>query len=140
MKNLRTFVAGFALVAGPAAIASAQSSDGADLTGAGATFPAPIYQKWFADYAAKTGVKINYQPIGSGGGIRQLSEQTVDFGASDAPMTDEEMAKAKGGPIQHIPTVLGAVCVTYNLAEVSKPLNLTGDLLADMFLGKITKW
>src|SRR5690242_13789109 len=122
MKNLRTFVAGFALVAGPAAIASAQSSDGADLTGAGATFPAPIYQKWFADYAAKTGVKINYQQIGSGGGIRQLSEQTVDFGASDAPMSDDEMAKAKGGQVLHFPTVLGAVVITYNLPGVTRSL------------------
>ena len=122
-----------------AAAASTGGSD-AQLTGAGATFPAPIYQKWFADYAAKTGVKINYQPIGSGGGIRQLSEQTVDFGASDAPMSDDEMSKAKGGPVQHIPTVLGAVCVTYNLAEVTKPLNLSGDLIADIFLGKVTKW
>src|SRR3954447_20563154 len=84
----------------------------ADLTGAGATFPYPIYSKWFADYAAKTGVKINYQSIGSGGGIRQLSEQTVDFGASDAPMSDDEMSKAKGGQVLHFPTVLGAVCVT----------------------------
>src|SRR3954463_11062987 len=78
-----------------------------DLTGAGATFPYPIYSKWFSDYATKTGVKINYQSIGYGGGIRQLSEQTVDFGASDAPMSDAELAKAKGGPILHIPTVLG---------------------------------
>jgi phosphate transport system substrate-binding protein len=131
--------AGAAQSGGAAAATTGGASD-AQLTGAGATFPAPIYQKWFADYAAKTGVKINYQPIGSGGGIRQLSEQTVDFGASDAPMTDDEMAKAKGGPVQHIPTVLGAVCVTYNLPEVNKPLNLTGDVIADMFLGKITKW
>ena len=78
-------------------------SGGVDLTGAGATFPYPIYSKWISDYTAKTGVKINYQAIGSGGGIRQLSEGTVDFGASDAPMTDDEMAKAKGGPILHIP-------------------------------------
>ena len=124
---------------GQPAAASTGSSD-AQLTGAGATFPAPIYQKWFADYAGKTGVKINYQPIGSGGGIRQLSEQTVDFGASDAPMSDDEMSKAKGGPVQHIPTVLGAVCITYNLPEVTKTLNLTGDLIADVFLGKVTKW
>ena len=124
---------------GGAAAATPGASD-AQLTGAGATFPYPIYSKWFADYAAKTGVKINYQPIGSGGGIRQLSEQTVDFGASDAPMTDDEMSKAKGGPIQHIPTVLGAVVLTYNLAEVTKPLNLTGDLIGDIFLGKVTKW
>jgi phosphate transport system substrate-binding protein len=119
---------------------SAAPGSDAGLTGAGATFPYPIYSKWFADYAAKTGVKINYQPIGSGGGIRQLSEETVDFGASDAPMTDDEMSRAKGGPIQHIPTVLGAVCITYNIPEVTGPLKLSGDLIADIFLGKVTKW
>ena len=126
--------------AGAAPAAASKAASDAQLTGAGATFPYPIYSKWFADYAAKTGVKINYQPIGSGGGIRQLSEQTVDFGASDAPMTDAEMANAKGGPIQHIPTVLGAVCITYNLPEVTKALNLTGDLIADIFMGKVAKW
>src|SRR5438105_14249441 len=99
-------------VAGIAVLAGAQNTGGADLTGAGATFPNPIYSKWFADYAAKTGVKINYQPIGSGGGIKQLQEQTVDFGASDAPMSDAEMASAKGGSVLHIPTVLGAVVIT----------------------------
>ena len=125
---------------GAAAAAASSAGGSAGLTGAGATFPYPIYSKWFDAYATKTGVKINYQPIGSGGGIRQLSEQTVDFGASDAPMTDDEMAKAKGGPIQHIPTVLGAVCITYNVPEVTKALNLTGDLIADIFLGKVTKW
>ena len=125
---------------GTAAAGATQSGSGAALTGAGATFPYPIYSKWFDTYAAKTGVKINYQSIGSGGGVRQLSEQTVDFGASDAPMSDEELSKAKGGPVQHIPTVLGAVCVTYNLPEVKQTLNLTGDLVADIYLGKVTKW
>ena len=120
--------------------ASKGPSGGADLTGAGATFPAPIYQKWFHDYAEKTGVKINYQPIGSGGGIRQLTEQTVDFGASDAPMTDAELAKTKGGAVLHIPTVLGAVVVTYNLPGAPTALKLTGDVVGDIFLGKITKW
>lgn len=120
--------------------ASAPPSSGSvDLTGAGATFPAPIYSKWFADYATKTGVKINYQAIGSGGGIRQLSEGTVDFGASDSPMKDEEIAKAKG-PILHIPTVLGAVAITYNLPEVTAQLKLTGPVVADIFAGKIKKW
>ena len=123
-----------------AAPAAATAAGGAGLTGAGATFPYPIYSKWFTDYAAKSGVKINYQPIGSGGGIRQLQEQTVDFGASDAPMSDDEMSKAKGGPVQHIPTVLGAVCITYNVPEITQPLKLTGDLVADIFLGKVTKW
>ncbi len=111
-----------------------------DLTGAGATFPYPIYSKWFSDYAAKTGVKINYQSIGSGGGIRQLSEQTVDFGATDAPMSAEELGKAKGGAVMHIPTVLGAVVVTYNVPEIAKPLRLDGGTLANIFLGKITRW
>src|SRR5689334_16101017 len=121
--------------------ASSTSSGGSvDLTGAGATFPYPIYSKWFADYAKQTGVKINYQSIGSGGGIRQLSEQTVDFGASDSPMSDDDLAKAKGGPVLHIPTVLGAVVVTYNLPQLTKPLRLDGPTLADVFLGKITKW
>src|SRR3954469_20966948 len=110
-----------------------------DLTGAGATFPQPIYTKWFNDYATKTGVKINYQPIGSGGGIRQFLEGTVDFGATDAPMSDEEISKLKA-PALHIPTVLGAVVVTYNLPELTKPLNLTGPVVAQIYLGKITKW
>ena len=120
--------------------ASASSSGSVALTGAGATFPYPIYSKWFADYAAKTGVKINYQSIGSGGGIRQLSEQTVDFGASDSPMSDAEMAKAKGGAILHFPTVLGAVALIYNLPELKQPLKLDGPTLADIYLGTIKKW
>jgi phosphate transport system substrate-binding protein len=120
--------------------ASQSTGGGVALNGAGATFPNPIYSKWFSDYAAATGVKINYQSIGSGGGIRQLQEQTVDFGASDAPMTDAEMAKAKGGPILHFPTVLGADVVTYNLPGVTAPLHLTGEVVADIFLGRVTKW
>jgi phosphate transport system substrate-binding protein len=116
------------------------SSQSVDLTGAGATFPYPIYSKWFSEYAKLTGVKINYQSIGSGGGIRQLSEQTVDFGASDSPMSDEEMAKAKGGPILHFPTVLGADVITYNLPGVSAPLKITPDVIAAIFMGRIKKW
>ncbi len=118
----------------------AASSGSVDLNGAGATFPYPIYSKWFSDYAAQTGVKINYQSIGSGGGIRQLSEGTVDFGASDSPMTDEEIATAKGGKVFHFPSVLGADVVTYNLPEVTTALRFTPDVLADIFLGRITKW
>ena len=110
-----------------------------DLNGAGATFPYPIYSKWFADYAATSGVKINYQSIGSGGGIRQLTEGTVDFGASDAPMSDAEMAKLKA-PVLHFPTVLGAVVITYNIPGVTKAIRLTGPVVADIFAGKITKW
>jgi phosphate transport system substrate-binding protein len=120
--------------------ASASSSGSVALTGAGATFPYPIYSKWFADYAAKTGVKINYQSIGSGGGIRQLSEQTVDFGASDSPMSDAELSKAKGGPILHFPTVLGAVALIYNLPQIKEPLKLDGATLGDIYLGTIKKW
>ena len=116
------------------------SAQSVDLTGAGATFPYPIYSKWFADYATKAGVRINYQSIGSGGGIRQLSEQTVDFGASDAPMSDAELAKAKGGKVLHFPMVLGAVVVTYNVPEAKSAIKLSGAVLADIFLGKITKW
>jgi phosphate transport system substrate-binding protein len=123
-----------------AATATPSMSSSVDLNGAGATFPYPIYSKWFSDYAAKTGVKINYASIGSGGGIKQLSEGTVDFGATDGPMTEEDQAKAKGGRVLHFPAVLGAVVITYNLAEVSAPLRLTGEVLGDIFLGKIKKW
>jgi phosphate transport system substrate-binding protein len=122
------------------ASSTSSSSGSVDLTGAGATFPYPIYSKWFDLYAKATGVKINYQSIGSGGGIRQLSEGTVDFGASDSPMSDAEMAKAKFGPILHIPTVLGAVVITYNIPALSVPLDLTPQAIADIFTGKITKW
>ena len=119
--------------------AGSGSSGSVDLTGAGATFPYPLYSKWFSDYAAQTGVKINYQSIGSGGGIRQLSEGTVDFGASDSPMSDEDIGKAKG-PVMHFPTVLGAVAVAYNLPGLNAPLKLSGDVVADIFAGRITKW
>jgi phosphate transport system substrate-binding protein len=110
-----------------------------DLNGAGATFPYPIYSKWFSDYATATGVRINYQSIGSGGGIRQLTEGTVDFGASDAPMSDAEMAKMKA-PVLHFPTVLGAVVITYNIPGITKAIRLTGPVVADIFAGRITKW
>ena len=121
--------------------AAATSTGGSvDLTGAGATFPYPLYSKWFSDYAKHTGVRINYQSIGSGGGIRQLSEQTVDFGASDGPMSDAELAKAKGGHVLHIPTVLGAVAISYNLPAIAQPIRLSADVVADMFFGRITKW
>ena len=134
-SRIRSLASLAALCAFPL-VAAAQ---GVDLTGAGATFPYPIYSKWFSDYA-KTGVKINYQPIGSGGGIRQLSESTVDFGATDSPMTDGEMQKAKGGRVMHFPTVIGAVAVVYNLPGISQPLNLDGGILTDIFLGKLRKW
>ena len=137
IKLVRSIAVALSAVAVFAGGAPAQS---VDLTGAGATFPYPIYSKWFADYAQRTGVKINYQSIGSGGGIRQLSEQTVDFGASDGPMSDQELANAKGGPVLHFPTVMGAVVITYNVPGLNRPLNLSGDVIADIFSGKITKW
>ena len=109
------------------------------MNGAGATFPYPIYSKWFDEYTkVDPAVRFNYQSIGSGGGIRQISERTVDFGASDGPMTDEQLKKAPG-ELFHIPTVLGADVVTYNLPNSPK-LRFTGEVLADIFLGKITKW
>jgi phosphate transport system substrate-binding protein len=110
------------------------------LNGAGATFPYPIYSKWFSDYATQTGVRINYQSIGSGGGIKQLQDGIVDFGASDGPMSDDEISKAKHGPVLHFPTVLGAVVITYNLPGVTTPLKLTGEVISDIFMGKVTKW
>src|SRR2546421_12572771 len=99
------------------ALAAAAPAAAQSLTGAGATFPNPIYTKWFDAYNKKTGVQINYQSIGSGGGIRQFTEGTVDFGASDGPMNDEQIAAVKGN-VLHVPTVLGAVGLTYNLPAV----------------------
>jgi phosphate transport system substrate-binding protein len=110
------------------------------LQGAGATFPNPLYQKWLSEYGKlNANVKIDYQSIGSGGGIKQIQARTVDFGASDAPMSDAEL-KASPAELIHIPTVLGAVVITYNLQGVSKPLRFSPDVIADIFLGKITKW
>lgn len=114
------------------------------INGAGATFPAPIYQKWFSDYrSVDSSVQINYQAIGSGGGIRQITEGTVDFGASDGPMTDEQLSeyqKKHGFGILHFPTVLGADVPTYNIPGVKADLKFTPEALAGIFLGKITKW
>ena len=110
------------------------------LQGTGATFPAPLYQRWFTEYnKLHPEVQINYQPIGSGGGIRQIQAGTVFFGATDGPMTNDQLLQAPG-KILHLPTVLGAVVPVYNLPEVSQPLKFTGALLADIYLGKITKW
>lgn len=113
------------------------------LNGAGATFPYVIYSKWFDVYHSKTGVQINYQSIGSGAGIKQIIEGTVDFGATDAPMSAEQLEDARkkqGTEVLHIPTVLGAVVVTYNLPSVGAGLKLTEDAVAGIFLGEITKW
>ncbi len=110
------------------------------INGAGATFPYPIYSKWFDEYhKLHPDIQINYQSIGSGGGIRQVLAGTVDFGATDGPMTDEQISKAKV-KILHFPTVLGAVVPTYNIPGVSTELKLTPEALAGIFLGKITKW
>ena len=116
-------------------------ADAANLNAAGATFPAPIYQKWFQDYKAKhPKVQVNYQALGSGAGIRQLTAGTVDFGASDQPMKDEDMAKVVGAKVLHFPTVMGAVVPVYNIAGVTQDLKFTGDTLAGIFLKEITKW
>ena len=130
--RLLTAVAIFASAAAPA---SAQR-----LTGAGATFPNPIYTKWFDAYNQKTGIQINYQSIGSGGGIRQFTEGTVDFGATDGPMNESQLAAVQGN-VHHIPTVLGAVVVTYNLPSLgATKLKFDGNALVDIFMGRITKW
>ncbi len=111
-----------------------------NINGAGATFPNPIYSKWFSEYSQlHPNVKINYQSIGSGGGIRQVTEGTVDFGASDVTMTDAQISGAKV-KVMAIPTVLGAVVPVYNIPGVNKELNFSGDVIADIYLGKITTW
>ena len=110
------------------------------LTGAGATFPNPIYTKWFDAYNKKTGIQINYQSIGSGGGIRQYTEETVDFGATDGPMNQSQI-QAVAGNVLHVPAVLGAVVVTYNLPSLgSTQLKFDGNLLVDIFMGRVTRW
>jgi phosphate transport system substrate-binding protein len=126
---------GLLLTLGLSATASAQMM----INGAGATFPYPIYSKWFDEYAkVDPSVRFNYQSIGSGGGQKQIMAQTVDFGASDGPMSDDNLAKAPG-KILHIPTVAGAVVISYNL-EGSPALKLDGETIADIFLGKVKKW
>jgi phosphate transport system substrate-binding protein len=127
-------VAAAALVCATASISQAQK-----LNGAGATFPYPIYSKWFSEFSQQhPGVEVNYQSIGSGGGIRQVTAGTVDFGASDGPMTDEQL-KASKVKIQHIPTVLGAVVPIFNIPGVTT-LHIAPDVLADIYLGKISNW
>lgn len=128
---------------GSPASETATTAKSVNLTGAGATFPAPLYTKWFDEYNKLTGVKVNYQPIGSGGGISQITEGTVDFGASDGIMSEAQVTKAesKNGPILHIPMASGCVAVIYNLAGIgSGQLRLSGDVLADIYLKKVVKW
>ena len=114
------------------------------ITGAGATFPYPMYSKWFEEYHKKdANIEINYQSIGSGGGIRQVTEGTVDFGASDGPMNDEQLKAYQdkhGFAVLHFPTVLGADVPTYNIPGVTAELNFTQEAIAGIFLGRITKW
>ena len=131
----------FALAAGCVLLAGSAWAQGTmRLNGAGATFPYPIYSKWMLEYhTAHPTVEINYQSIGSGGGIRQFTDHTVDFGASDGPMTDAQIA-AVNGNVYHLPTVLGSVVPTYNIPGVTAQLKFTGDVLAGIWLGQITKW
>ncbi len=122
----------------PAQMSSGGGGSATTLTGAGSSFDFPIFSRWFAAYGNDHALQVNYQPIGSGGGIRQFTEGTVDFGATDAPLNDEEQAKIPDAA--NLPVILGAVAVTYNLPSVQQPLKLSGPVLADMFLGNITRW
>ncbi len=126
----------------PATTVSSPPVQAKSLEGAGASFPAPLYLKWFDEYNKITGVRINYNPVGSGGGIKAITDGTVDFGATDGIMTDAQIAAAAArGPILHIPMTSGAVAVIYNLDGISSgQLNLTGTVLADIYLKKIVKW
>jgi len=115
------------------------NSDSNSLLGAGSSFVYPLFSKLFAAYGKETGIRVNYQSIGSGGGILQLTNKTIDFGDSDAPLNDEQ-AKKMGAPVLHIPMCSGAVVISYNLPELKGTLKLTPDVLANIFLGKVTKW
>jgi len=139
MRNLVRTVFAVAVVLALAGAVTAQGQ----LNGAGASFPFPIYSKWFDVYGKAKGAQINYQSVGSGAGIRQVTAGTVDFGASDGPMNDDQIAqfkKDRGMDIYHFPTVLGAVVPTYNIPGVSSDLNFTQAAIAGIYLGKITKW
>src|SRR5580765_8585285 len=126
-------------VAGVAMLTAGVAAQKVQIQGAGATFPNPIYQKWISEYnKLHPNVEINYQSLGSGAGIRQLTNQTVFFGATDGPMTNDQLLAAPGR-LLHFPTVLGADVPVYNLPGINT-LKFTGPLLADIFLGKITKW
>ena len=132
----KTFLLGLALVAtSTVGTAAAQGA----ITGAGASFPFPLYSKMFAEYKKSAGVDVNYQSVGSGAGQKQITERTVDFAGSDNPMSDEAM-KAAPDKLLHVPTAIGAVVPTYNLPGVTEPLKFTGKVLADIYLGKIKAW
>ncbi|HEY3332265.1 MAG TPA: phosphate ABC transporter substrate-binding protein PstS [Capsulimonadaceae bacterium] len=126
-------------IAVAAGIMSVPAAQAQTITGAGATFPAPIIQKWIGAYKASTGVEVNYQPIGSGGGINALISHTVDFAGSDIPMNANEKGQA-GAPVVNIPDIIGAVVVCYNLSKIGPGIALTGPVIADIFQGKITYW
>jgi phosphate transport system substrate-binding protein len=127
------------LALGPGLAALATPASAQKLTGAGATFPYPIYSKWFDMYKEKTGVEINYQSIGSGGGIQQVKAGTVDFGASDAALSNAQL-KTMPRRVLHIPTVAGAVVLAYNLPGLNQPLRLTSEIITGIYFGKITVW
>jgi phosphate transport system substrate-binding protein len=140
VMSLVALVAGLTLVTKPSLTAPAPPPDNLQITAAGATFPYPIYSKWFDEYhKLHPTIEVNYQSIGSGGGIRQVTSGTVDFGASDGPMSDEQLAQSKV-QILHFPTVLGAVVPTVNVPGLTAELNFTPEVLAGIYLGKITKW
>ena len=141
-KSLRAVLFLFVVVIAVGALACNGGSGGGQVTlrGAGATYPNPLYQKWISEYGKlHSNVRIDYQSIGSGGGQKQIREQTVDFGASDSFMSDQDL-KSAPGELLHIPMVLGAVVITYNLQGISQPLHFSPDVVADIFLGKIKRW
>jgi phosphate transport system substrate-binding protein len=142
-KFLKSFKQSIALIAlvitGTAGVQKAVAQEDKTILGAGSTFVYPLFSKMFSDYNAKTGIQVNYQSIGSGGGILQLTNKTVDFGASDAPLNDEQTTKI-GAPVLHIPQASGAVVVTYNLPGDNNNISLTPDIIADIFLGNIKMW
>lgn len=145
--NFKTTIAGlFAIAAailtgcGQPGDPGAVSTGGSDsLMGGGSSFVYPLMNKWASDYNKSTGVQVNYQSLGSSGGIKQFTERTLDFGATDAPMNEEQLA-AVDGEVLHIPVVMGAVAITYNLPDVNENLTFSGPLLADIYLGKVKKW
>jgi phosphate transport system substrate-binding protein len=140
MKTTRRTTILVALAAAGLLVSGSARAQKIQINGAGATFPFPIYSKWFDEYHKQhPDIEINYQSIGSGGGIRQLTNETVFFGASDGPMTPDQLAAAPGH-VLHLPTVLGGVVPVYNIPGVSADLKFTGKVLADIYLGKITKW
>ena len=138
MRLTKNFGVAVAVVLALGGVGSAEAQ--LQLNGAGATFPYPMYSKWFSVYTqVDTSARFNYQSIGSGGGIKQITEQTVDFGASDGPMSDEQL-RAAPGRIMHVPTVMGAVVLTYNVEGLSTGLKVTPEIIADIFSGRIVKW